>query len=75
MCFIYDKSYKISFDFKKIKSLRKIKQKTIDTFLSFHYSIAVIRNRFRAEILERPIGDNDKKTFLLSPVQFKFIFY
>ena len=49
--------------------------KTIDSFLSFHYSMAVIRNRFRAEILERPIGDNDKKTFLLSPVQFKFIFY
>ena len=37
--------------------------------------MAVIRNRFRAEILERPIGDNYKKAFLLSPVQFKFIFY
>ena len=36
--------------------------------------MAVIRNRFRAEILERPIGDN-KKDILLSPVQFKFIFY
>ena len=63
MCFIYDKSYKISFDFKKIKSLRKIKQKTIDTFSFGIYIVVTIRNRFRAEILERPIRDDKKVSF------------
>ena len=63
MCFIYDKSYKISVDFKKIKSLRKIKQKTIDTFSFGIYSVVTIRNRFRAEILERPIRDDKKVSF------------
>ena len=63
MCFIYDKSYKISFDFKKIKSLRKIKQKTIDTFSFGIYIVVTIRNRFRAEILERPIREYKKVSF------------
>ena len=63
MCFIYDKSYKISFDFKKIKSLRKIKQKTVDTFSFGIYIVVTIRNRFRAEILERPIREYKKASF------------
>ena len=42
---------------------KKNKTKTVDTFYSFLYCIITLRNRFRAEILERPIRDDKKVSF------------
>ena len=38
-------------------------EKNIDSFVSSHYSMGVIRNRFRAEILGRPIREYKKASF------------